>query len=386
MVLRPLSPSYNPIDTVVEKYNTFLCWESSVIGVGNPTPSDYVEFNHNTMVYNFTFPFKTNVQYVTHKKIENNIFYGVYAGGMLYTKYHNYYFQHTFNPVSCIEADTLGLANAKLADPADSTNPNVDSLAELKRIAVVCNNAYFQPEALTNFWTAWDDTAHVDTLITPLWMNPETVNMFNDKIHWPGYQESHNLVGVDPGFGPSFQSVLQPTTGGPIVSLLQFITEVWTNTIKTDEWGYQKQQVTGSNWIPQWPLPETADMQYTNATVKNNSNDGKPLGDPRWFNGGRPTGVEEMPAQVVEKFSLSDNYPNPFNPSTTIKVSLSHSGVMSLKVYNVLGQLVKVVDEGYKPAGEYVYEVNMDNFGSGVYFYTLQQGNNMITKKMILLK
>jgi ribulose bisphosphate carboxylase small subunit len=59
---------------------------------------------------------------------------------------------------------------------------------------------------------------------------------------------------------------------------------------------------------------------------------------------------------------------------------------MSLTVYTVLGQVVQVVDQGYKPAGEYIYNVNMDRFASGVYFYTLRQGTNSITKKMLLLK
>jgi hypothetical protein len=83
---------------------------------------------------------------------------------------------------------------------------------------------------------------------------------------------------------------------------------------------------------------------------------------------------------------LSNNYPNPFNPSTTIKAGISYAGVMSLRIYNVLGQLVKVVDEGYKPAGNYSYNVNMDNFAGGVYFYTLREGASAITKKMLLLK
>ncbi|MHB8338070.1 MAG: T9SS type A sorting domain-containing protein, partial [Ignavibacteriaceae bacterium] len=89
---------------------------------------------------------------------------------------------------------------------------------------------------------------------------------------------------------------------------------------------------------------------------------------------------------VPAKFDLSNNYPNPFNPSTNIKVSLNQSGIMSLRVYNMLGELIKIVDQGYKTAGEYKYNVNMDNFASGIYLYNLQQGNNFITKKMILLK
>ncbi len=99
-----------------------------------------------------------------------------------------------------------------------------------------------------------------------------------------------------------------------------------------------------------------------------------------------PTAVEEIPGTLPEKFNLSNNYPNPFNPATTIRVTLGRSGMMSLTVYNVLGQRVKVVDEGYKVPGVYTYDVNMDNMASGVYFYRLQQGNNFMTKKMLLLK
>lgn len=98
------------------------------------------------------------------------------------------------------------------------------------------------------------------------------------------------------------------------------------------------------------------------------------------------TGIKKNLSSSSGELRLSDNYPDPFNPSTTIKVVLNHSGWMSLKIYDVLGQLVKIVDEGYRPAGEYVYGVNMAKFGSGVYLYSLQQGRTVITKKMILMK
>ncbi len=97
------------------------------------------------------------------------------------------------------------------------------------------------------------------------------------------------------------------------------------------------------------------------------------------------TGVQGETAVPIA-FRLQQNYPNPFNPTTVIQVSLNHAGTMSLKIYSVLGQLVKVVTQGYKAPGSYTYDVNMDNFASGVYFYTLQEGSNITTKKMMLLK
>ncbi len=98
------------------------------------------------------------------------------------------------------------------------------------------------------------------------------------------------------------------------------------------------------------------------------------------------TGVRKGPAAIPNKFGLSDNYPNPFNPSTTIKISLPQNGLTSLKIYNDIGQLVMIVDEGFKLKGDYNFNVNMEKFASGVYFYTLRQGANITTKKMVLLK
>lgn len=98
------------------------------------------------------------------------------------------------------------------------------------------------------------------------------------------------------------------------------------------------------------------------------------------------TSVNRIGRAVPEIFRLYQNFPNPFNPTTEIKVNLGRSGLMSLKVYDVLGQLVDVVAEGYKPAGEYSFSVNMNSFSSGVYFYSLTEGAHASTKRMLLLK
>ncbi|MCL5020802.1 MAG: family 43 glycosylhydrolase, partial [Bacteroidetes bacterium] len=97
-------------------------------------------------------------------------------------------------------------------------------------------------------------------------------------------------------------------------------------------------------------------------------------------------GVLTNPEIAPNGYSLSQNYPNPFNPTTDIRVTLNHSGMVSLKIYNVLGEVVDIMNQGFKPAGEYVYNINMDRFASGVYFYTLCEGDNSITRKMVLLK
>ena len=105
------------------------------------------------------------------------------------------------------------------------------------------------------------------------------------------------------------------------------------------------------------------------------------------------TGIDDnnksntIPAQ----FELSQNYPNPFNPSTVIKFSLPEASLVSLNIYNILGQEVMTLLNENKNAGTYSVQWNGENnFGnkvsSGAYIYRIIAGNNVVTKKMILMK
>jgi hypothetical protein len=91
--------------------------------------------------------------------------------------------------------------------------------------------------------------------------------------------------------------------------------------------------------------------------------------------------------QIVNTFRLEQNYPNPFNPSTSITFTLDKPGTVTLKVYNVTGQLVQTVLLGVEmQPGEHTVNVEMANQPSGVFFYTLQSGDRMLARKMTLLK
>jgi hypothetical protein len=93
-----------------------------------------------------------------------------------------------------------------------------------------------------------------------------------------------------------------------------------------------------------------------------------------------------MPSTVAERFSLEQNYPNPFNPSTTIRYELPHSSWVSLKVYNTLGQEVATLVKETKAAGVYTVRFDAGSLASGMYFYRLQAGNFVETKKMLVVK
>jgi len=100
------------------------------------------------------------------------------------------------------------------------------------------------------------------------------------------------------------------------------------------------------------------------------------------------TGEEKVVELTPSNFSLGQNYPNPFNPNTNIQYSIGSRQFVSLKVYNLLGNEVATLINKEQQAGTYNVPFTMSNLNlsSGTYFYRLQAGNFIETKKMILLK
>ena len=86
------------------------------------------------------------------------------------------------------------------------------------------------------------------------------------------------------------------------------------------------------------------------------------------------------------EFTLMQNIPNPFNPSTIINYSLPHNAHVTLTVYNIYGQVVTVLKDKLSKAGNYSVTWNATNMPSGIYFYTLKADDFIETKKMMLLK
>jgi len=89
---------------------------------------------------------------------------------------------------------------------------------------------------------------------------------------------------------------------------------------------------------------------------------------------------------VSLEFTLDQNFPNPFNPNTLIKYSIPKSSQVSLKIFNTLGQEMETLVNEEKQVGTYEVNWNASNLQSGVYFYRLQAGSFVQTRKMILLK
>jgi hypothetical protein len=145
---------------------------------------------------------------------------------------------------------------------------------------------------------------------------------------------------------------------------------------------------TNSNLIYlAFPLETTANDESFNQIISNSVN---------YFNA-NPTSVSDN-SEIVNSFKLEQNYPNPFNPSTTIKYSipvvdvrqLTDAPTVQLKVYDILGcEVATLVNERQAP-GNYEVKFNPSsdglNLSSGIYFYKLNAGNIILTKKLMLLK
>jgi hypothetical protein len=98
------------------------------------------------------------------------------------------------------------------------------------------------------------------------------------------------------------------------------------------------------------------------------------------------TGVENEFDGTIDSYRLFDAYPNPFNSSTIISYQIPKSGLVTLKIYDVAAKEIATIVNEIKKAGSYTVSFNADDLTSGIYFYKLQTGEFIKTKKMILLK
>ena len=101
---------------------------------------------------------------------------------------------------------------------------------------------------------------------------------------------------------------------------------------------------------------------------------------------GKDITSKNLEKDIPTTYGLAQNYPNPFNPSTTIYYQLPKDGFISLKVFDIVGNEVKTLVNGYRSAGNYSINFDASNLSSGIYFYQIKTNNYFAVKKMMLLK
>jgi hypothetical protein len=100
----------------------------------------------------------------------------------------------------------------------------------------------------------------------------------------------------------------------------------------------------------------------------------------------RPTGLNILEGEIPKEFKLYDNFPNPFNPVTKIRFDVPEASLTKISVYDLSGKEVDILLNGNIEAGVYEADFDGSNLSSGIYFYRMESGTHLNTKKMVLVK
>lgn len=99
-----------------------------------------------------------------------------------------------------------------------------------------------------------------------------------------------------------------------------------------------------------------------------------------------PMSTRNIDHEQPKKFQLYQNFPNPFNPATTISYTFPSDGIVLITVYDALGREVKILVNEFKRAGRYITEFDASALSSGIYFYKIVSGSHTVVRKMVLVK
>ena len=367
----------------------------------SPEYADYVSFNHCTFANTMMFTLESS--YWWWLSVTNSLFVN------------SFMFGDTPSADGANQIPNGGAINIDSVVTFGFTVPFTDSstaaLAKQRHI-LFANNSYGFESWYTGFLAhnAVNDTAQeVNKVHVMPMMSGKTYRNFfgsdpggkkrfpyiNMKNLYPASVAADTARAADPIAEPGF--IQNPVN---IDSIKAFLLGRWATGANVS-WAYDP----ASDVQQIWPMNE--DYSYTNTTLKTAAMANLPLGDlahwwpaqyatwkaqsntehatiTNWLTNGTSS-VKELPG-IPNVFDLSQNYPNPFNPTTTIEYSIAKSEQTSLEVYNILGEVVATLFNGIQQPGRYAATFDGGKFASGVYFYRLRAGNNVLTKKFVLMK
>ncbi len=304
-----------------------------------------------------------------------------------------------------MDGQPMGLINIHTF-PADAS---YDPFRSMPREYLFSGNVVYWDPKLTNATDGVIHTldannvnGHTNWMNQMIIMNQRTAGYFADKTNWPKL-----VLGKNYGWAPPFTDSKDLLTAQ--VDVLKTFSISTCDTGSTAVMPDWRLTSTGAdNFVyPDWPIP--VNLAYSDTSkLYTGATGGFPVGDLNWFAAKKTTWLAQRDAEYAKiraamdagldplgvakstyspsEFALDQNYPNPFNPTTTISFSLPHSANTTLTVFNVLGQEVATLINGYTTVGAHQVQFDATRLASGTYFYRLTSGDFTQIKKMMLLK
>ncbi len=344
----------NHVDTVIMVNNTFVNSNSFFLDLDRFTIVDYALIDHNTIVNTVKFVFQWHWQ--TNAIFTNNLFYNAHSYGE--------------TEADMANQDPDGLVFGIFG--IDTVSADSLGIVESERRVQLTNNSWFYDEKVWSYWNSRD------SVYPEPFLNSRSQAMFDDDTNYP-YLVEENNINENVHF-TKFPDVTD--------TMIAFMEADRDGTEKVNNWGYYPD---GSVFQIYWPITTIEDLSYATTDPQYTAGtNGFPIGDLNWFPDKKSdwlTDIKEIyNGSIPAKYSLSQNYPNPFNPTTNIQFSLPERTMVTLKVYNVLGQEVAQLVNQELAAGVHKVTFDASDLTSGIYIYTLESENFVKTQKMVLLK
>ncbi len=314
---------------------------------------------------------------------------GVQGGGQFIENVNwknNLFVDVAFSPYSKKYGDIYGMLDSDAIPPSIFDIDTVRSTINMDRSFSISNNVIWRSPEVDAFYSA---SLPADDIAVYEFLNARSLNMID--ILPKAKAENNILFTEDPNF---VQGI--PFTDPSWELAKTRIVEKFNNNKIRPKWHWLVDDTPDIDWdYKVWPYP--LDLKPQNEKLWTAGDDGFPVGDLNWFPDNVKAdylkyldtvtvGIVNKNSEIVLDYSLAQNYPNPFNPTTNIRFSIPQNGIVSLKVFNVLGEEVTELVNKELSSGTYNVDFDASKLNSGIYFYTLSSGNFVQTKKMMLLK
>ncbi len=265
----------------------------------------------------------------------------------------------------------------------------------------------YDPLQLETCWMQTDPLTDPDVVLTPSDFELYVRVKFLDSSPSEDDQLHINMC-ADPDYLSNFAAnTVALSPAGGIVGTYSFQTDAFNPAVNAavvyNEYFWVKATFVGGTTISAWAFPdggspaETPDVVTTQTTVdpgnllpaqlfiakSNDENSWVHISD--FYYNSAPLSINNE-VSIADNYTLHQNYPNPFNPVTNIQFSIPEQGLVTLKVFNVVGEEVATLVNNTLPIGTYTKSWNASDMPSGVYLYQLESKNFTQTKRLVLIK